>query len=62
MSVIIDETHTGYHGSGESTWMSDKYTVRPDYVVFGKRSLASGYFSNSARNNQPSQGDVRKLL
>lgn len=61
-SVIIDETHTGYHGSGESTWMSDKYSSRPDYVVFGKRSLASGYFANSPKSNQESSGDVKKLL
>jgi glutamate-1-semialdehyde aminotransferase len=43
-ALVVDETSTGCHSSGSgSFWQYNGYA---DYVSFGKRTQASGFFSN----------------
>ena len=44
-ALIIDETSTGCGASGKGFWQS---TTQADYVAFGKRTQATGYFSKGA--------------
>ena len=41
-ALIVDETSTGCGASGKGFWQSN---VNADYVAFGKRTQATGYFS-----------------
>ena len=41
-ALIVDESGTGFGATGEGLW---QYNNSSDYLVFGKRSIVSGYFS-----------------
>ena len=41
-ALIVDETSTGCGASGQGFWQSD---IQADYLTFGKRTQATGYFS-----------------
>jgi len=41
-AVIVDESGTGFGATGKGLW---QYEGDSDYLVFGKRSIVSGYFS-----------------
>ena len=43
-ALVVDETSTGCGASGKGFW---QYNGNADYVVFGKRTQASGFFSKS---------------
>lgn len=56
-ALIVDETSTGCGASGKGFWQSD---VQADYVAFGKRTQATGYFSkNEGISLGGSENDVR---
>lgn len=42
-ALIIDETFTGYGGSGK-TWAFEHWGISPDILVYGGRTQISGYF------------------
>jgi len=44
-ALIVDETNTGCGASGKGFW---QYTGPSDYVTFGSRTQATGYFSANA--------------
>jgi 4-aminobutyrate aminotransferase/(S)-3-amino-2-methylpropionate transaminase len=50
-ALIVDETNTGCGASGKGFW---QYTGPADYVTFGSRTQATGYFS--------AEGDVHMHL
>lgn len=41
-ALIVDETHTGCGATGKGFWA---YTGPADYVVFGKKTQITGFFS-----------------
>mmetsp|Transcript_4556 Transcript_4556/g.6893 ORF Transcript_4556/g.6893 Transcript_4556/m.6893 type:complete len:268 (-) Transcript_4556:401-1204(-) len=41
-ALVVDETGTGFGATGKGLW---QYNQDSDYLVFGKRSMVSGYFS-----------------
>jgi len=46
--LIVDETNTGCGASGKGFW---QYSGPADYVAFGSRTQATGYFSAVDRTN-----------
>jgi len=45
-ALIVDETNTGCGASGKGFW---QYSGPADYVTFGSRTQATGYFSADDR-------------
>ena len=57
-ALIVDETSTGCGASGKGFWQSN---VKADYVVFGKRTQATGYFHAEGLGLGGSENDVKLL-
>jgi len=56
-SLVVDETSTGCGASGNGFW---QYSGDADYVCFGKRTQAAGYFSkDNALNVGGNENDVK---
>ncbi len=60
--VILDETATCGGATGEGWWSWAATSNSPDFVVFGKRMQASGFFSKHNHFSPMNCGDPIKIL
>lgn len=58
-ALIVDETNTGCAASGKGFW---QYSGPADYVVFGKRTQVSGFFSKECPSHNYHVGDSELKL
>lgn len=67
VAVIVDEAHCCFGATGElwafRNWLLNEDEI-PDFVVFGGRAQATGYFTNFELRGSQNQGDcdLRKLI
>lgn len=58
-ALIVDETNTGCGASGKGFW---QYNGPADFVVFGKRTQISGFFSKDCPDHNYHIGDSELSL
>ena len=58
-ALIVDETNTGCGASGQGFW---QYSGPADFVVFGKRTQVSGFFSKECPEHNFHLGDSELKL
>jgi glutamate-1-semialdehyde aminotransferase len=58
-ALIVDETNTGCGASGKGFW---QYNGPADFVVFGKRTQVSGFFSKECPEHNYHVGDSELKL
>ena len=57
--MIVDETNTGCGATGKGFW---QYQGQADFVVFGKRTQVSGFFSKECPEHNYHLGDSELKL
>jgi 4-aminobutyrate aminotransferase/(S)-3-amino-2-methylpropionate transaminase len=58
-ALIVDETNSGCGASGQGFW---QYSGPADFVVFGKRTQVSGFFSKECPEHNFHLGDSELKL
>lgn len=58
-ALIVDETNSGCGASGQGFW---QYSGSADFVVFGKRTQVSGFFSKECPEHNFHLGDSELKL